>query len=402
MAVRVTTGISGVGPAVKRRLTSEEVAVLRVALFDGGTGLQGPSLGRLQFGSSFIFDPFLAYDAGLVSNPNVLVTGAIGVGKSSLVKMLLARGLQSGRRAVVMDPKGEYGDLAREHGGVVVTLGGDQGNWTSPFTGELRDDLSLAESFLGAARGRPLADDERFALETAWVLSGAALSPRPLRSLLDVLGRRLAEVAPSPERELAYTVRRLVDGDLAGLFDGAQPVSAPDGSLVVLDLSASWATDEFALCALAAMALSRRLLEGPRAGYLVVDEAWAVLVDPRVAHWLHGSWKLARARATSHVLVLHRWSDAFAVADQGSAQRTKATGILRDCDTCFLFRQDPGELHLLDEVIRLHSRERDYLVSLPRGVALARYGPHRSVVRVEPDEADRRIIDTDQAMRAAP
>jgi polynucleotide 5'-kinase involved in rRNA processing len=45
-----------------------------------------------------VFDPFDAYAAGLVSNPNVIVAGSIGAGKSTIVKMLCDRALCRGRR----------------------------------------------------------------------------------------------------------------------------------------------------------------------------------------------------------------------------------------------------------------------------------------------------------------
>ena len=384
---------------MKRQLTSAELSSLRLTLFDGGSALSDSPLGRSQRGGGFSFDPFGAYDAGLVTNPNVLVTGAIGVGKSTFVKMLLSRGLARGRRAVVLDPKGEYGDLARSVGGTVIELGTPDGQWCSPFTGDHRDDVVLVESLIAAARSRSLGDDERFILDTTWRTLNASTSARPLEQLFNSFAPHLAEQLNSAEKELALTLRRFVLGDLVGLFDGTETPHTAHGSLVVLDLSASWTTDTFALTALAAMAIARRVLSGLEPGYLVIDEAWAVLVEPRVAHWLHGSWKLARARATSHVLVLHRWSDAFATADLGSAQRTKTTGILRDCDSVMLFRQDPGELQLLNDVLRLHELEAHYVTALARGVMLARYGPHRSVVHLEPNSRDRAIIDTDRAMR---
>jgi hypothetical protein len=49
----------------------------------------------------------------------------------------------------------------------------------------------------------------------------------------------------------------------------------------------------------------------------------------------------------------------------------------------------------------LHRREERYLAALPKAVALVRYGAHRSIVRVRPDERDRAFIDTDRAMRTA-
>src|ERR1700728_1831615 len=84
--------------------TSVDLESLRLPAHDAGTGLEGSSLGESQYGSSFVLDVFDAYNAGLVSNPNVIVAGSIGAGKSTVVKMQLERSLQRGRRAVVIDP----------------------------------------------------------------------------------------------------------------------------------------------------------------------------------------------------------------------------------------------------------------------------------------------------------
>lgn len=386
---------------VTRWLTSTQLGALRVPFHDAGTGLTGRPFGRCQRGGAFCYDPFAAYRAGLVSSPNVLVTGAIGVGKSTVVKMLVTRGLENGYGSVILDPKGEYGALATQYGGRLVQLGPGGTSWCHPFSGDRREDLALVETIVAASIARALADDERFAIESAWDAANAGASPRPVRALFEQFSGHLTNVQPSPQRTVAFSLRRFVDGDLGGLFDGPGDPDPLDGDLVVLDLSSAWQAESMALVGLAAMAVARRSLARRQSpGYLVVDEAWAVLAEPRVAHWLHGSWKLARARATSHVLVLHRWSDAFATADEGTAQRTKVLGILRDCDTAVLMRQDAGERALLNDVLGLHPLEQSYVVSLPRGVGLVRYGPHRSIVRFEPDEHDARVIDTDQAMRA--
>ena len=102
------------------------------------------------------------------------------------------------------------------------------------------------------------------------------------------------------------------------------------------------------------------------------------------------------------MLVLHRWSDVTAVGDVGSAHRERAQGLLRECETAWLFRQPPDEAREMSVALGLHRREERYLSALPKGVALVRYGPHRSIVRVCPDERDRAFIDTDAAMRIAP
>jgi hypothetical protein len=114
---------------------------------------------------------------------------------------------------------------------------------------------------------------------------------------------------------------------------------------------------------------------------------------------LQGSWKLARSRGLSHVLVLHRWTDVAAAGDAGSAQRERARGLLRECETALLFRQPPDEAREMAAALDLHTREEHYLTALPKGAALVRYGKFRSVVLVTPDEHDHTFIDTDAAMR---
>jgi hypothetical protein len=200
-------------------------------------------------------------------------------------------------------------------------------------------------------------------------------------------------------RSIARVLRRLVDGDLAGIVGDNNIESS--SALVVLDLSRVWGSDRFVLSALVATSFARRLVDDPRrAGYLVIDEAWAVIADESIAKWLAGSFKLSRSSATSHVLVLHRWSDAFAAAPEGSQRRARVTGLLRDCDTVTAFRQDRSEITLLESTLGLSALECRLLIEMPRGRALCRYALHRSLVQVEPTPLDLEVIDTDSAMRA--
>jgi len=55
--------------------------------------------------------------------------------------MMLDRALERGRRAVILDPKGEYAALARSFGVDVVALGRD--GWCSPFPANDRESRDL-------------------------------------------------------------------------------------------------------------------------------------------------------------------------------------------------------------------------------------------------------------------
>jgi hypothetical protein len=80
-----------------------------------GLGHRGVYLGfnMLTGGGGFAYDPFEAYRQGLVTNPNMLIAGEPGMGKSACAKTFLYRSIGVfGRWAAIADPKGEYLPLA--------------------------------------------------------------------------------------------------------------------------------------------------------------------------------------------------------------------------------------------------------------------------------------------------
>lgn len=371
------------------RATSHDLGDLSPLRADNGTGLVGPSLGSLHRGGQFVFDPFGAYHAGLVTGPNVVILGRIGSGKSAAVKMLLRRALAHGASVVVLDPKGEYTSLAQQCRGQIFDLG-DTG-WFDIRSSNTHEDVRVVCALLASARGHALSDLEIMTIETLWRESGAAWKPRPMHVLL-MTSQHNGETA------LASTIHRFVDGDLRGLIDGFGESQQLVGAVTVLNLERWWGTEALAPVAMLAWVVAERSLSmsaGNR--YLVADEAWSLLDTHSSLIRLRGSLKLARSTGTSHVLVLHRLADLESVGDVGSRHYAAAMSLLRDCDTHFVFQATEGDVVSLAKEFGLTEREQRYVTALPRGAALARYGASRSLVRFEPTLDDH--IDTDGAMR---
>ncbi|MGH9072436.1 MAG: hypothetical protein ACRDX8_15095, partial [Acidimicrobiales bacterium] len=88
----------------------------------GDLGSGGIVIGRNLLGGAFTYDPFDLYQRGILTNPNMVVIGQIGRGKSAFVKSYLWRQSVLGRQAWVIDPKGEYGPLARAWGVTPIAL----------------------------------------------------------------------------------------------------------------------------------------------------------------------------------------------------------------------------------------------------------------------------------------
>ncbi|MGD0321139.1 MAG: ATP-binding protein [Acidimicrobiales bacterium] len=408
-----------------------------------GLGATGVFVGRDLFGGSFCFDPFVLYRRGVITNPNVVVFGQIGRGKSAFVKTYLWREAVFGRRAWVVDPKGEYAPLARAWGTEPLSLRPGGSIRLNPLDAPavtaaagaqdtMRRRAELLASLAAASLGRPLLPAERAAIElaVAEVGDGGGTAPT-LPEVVEALLRPSARAARSLRtdvaglaadgRNVALELRRLVSGDLRGMFDGpTTPGVGLDGPLVVLDLSAVYHSAALGVLMTCAVAwLQAGLAGGPlgpgspgsqsegtftdvsyaREGTIfVVDEAWAILANLAVARWLQSAWKLSRAWGVSNVAVLHRVSDLAAAGSAGSEQVGLAQGLLADSETRVVYGQPPGEVERAVPLLGLSATEAELVPHLGRGIALWKVGRRSFLVRHQLSAYETDLVDTDAPM----
>ena len=203
---------------------------------------------------------------------------------------------------------------------------------------------------------------------------------------------------------MALELRRLVHGDLRGMFDGPTTGGLRlDGPLVVLDLSAVYHSPALGVLMACAAAWLQSAVEARHRNriLLVVDEAWAILGNLGVARWLQSSWKLSRALGVANIAVLHRLSDLASVGAAGSEQVGLAEGLLADSETRVVYAQSPGEVARTGELLGLTGTEADLVSTLPRGTALWKVGRRSFLVEHRLGRAERSLVDTDRAMADA-
>ena len=71
-----------------------------------------------------MYDPWVLYSSGVLTNPNCLLAGVVGRGKSTLAKAIATRSIAFGRKCYVPgDPKGEWSIVAKSVGGQAIELG---------------------------------------------------------------------------------------------------------------------------------------------------------------------------------------------------------------------------------------------------------------------------------------
>lgn len=397
------------------RLTTAHLQAAYPFVAEGGFGGRGAYIGRDLFGGAFTYDAFDLYEQGILTSPNMVVAGQLGRGKSALVKSFALRQLAFGRRVVIMDPKGEYGPLAEACGVESIKLvpGGDVR--LNPLDERIAhaEQLRLLQAISAAALDRTLRPHERTALERALTEATAgkreATIPLVVKCLLQPTEEAASSVSAERQaliewgRDVAFELRRLVFGDLRGMFDGATSKSIDlDAPLVTLDLSAVYDSDALGILMTCAAAWLHGLLarDLDRKTIFVVDEAWAILASLGIAKWLQASFKLSRARGVQNVAVMHRFSDLAASGAQGSQQERVARGLLSDTETRVVYAQPPGEVVATKDLLGLTSTEADLLPHLERGVALWKVGERSFLVWHRLGSTERGIVDTDGRMVA--
>jgi type IV secretory pathway VirB4 component len=398
------------------QLTTAHLQAAYPFMAEGGLGGRGVLVGRdVYAGGSFCYDPWVLYEDGVITGPSAVIAGQVGLGKSALVKTYLARQLVFGRRAVIVDPKGEYERLAAWFDTAPILLkprGGVRLNPLDPRVGR-EGHLALLGTILAASLGRALEPPEHAAIDLALTRASAAGTPTlpvvqrhllaPDKGSADTVSSTVSELA-ADGRACALELRRLCEGDLAGMFDGETSAAVDlDAPVVVFDMRSVLNSPALGIL----MTCVAAWLEGQlRAGdnhkrIVVLDEAWALVADLATAAFLQRSWKLARTYGVQNILVMHRLSDLTAAGDHGSRLARIAEGLLSDSETRILLRQSPADLGRTRQLIGLTGAEVEHVATLPRATALWRVGNRSFVVEHRISRDEHWLIDTDAAMRTA-
>lgn len=400
--------------------TSATLAGAYPFLAEGGLGSDGVFVGQdLYSGSSFVYDPWVLYARGLITAPNVVLAGIVGSGKSSLAKSLYTRSIPFGRRVYIPgDPKGEHTAVAEAVGGKAIALGHgmsarlnplDEGHrpsglddtqWAAQVSARRRDLLgALAETVLD----RRLSPLEHTAIDIALteVVRTADVPVLPL--VVD----RLLEPDPSVDptgrltedgRLPGHSLRRLVAGDLAGLFDGPSTVRF-DPTLPMISLDLSRVTENATLVSVlmtCASAWMESALLDPNGGqrWVVYDEAWRLMSHPALLRRMDAHWRLARHYGIANMLVFHKLSDLDNVGDSGSAMRALAASLLANAETRVVYRQESDQLGSTATALGLTGTEQSLLPTLGTGQGLWRIKHRSFVVQHQLHPAELELFDT--------
>ncbi|WP_233580350.1 type IV secretory system conjugative DNA transfer family protein [Streptomyces triticirhizae] len=415
------------------RITTHIAARAYPFLAEGGLGSAGIYLGRdVHAEASFCFDPFQLYGTleGF-TNPNVVLAGVIGTGKSALAKSIALRSSVFGYRVYVpCDPKGEWTPVARALGGASIALGPGLPGRLNPldaprprsvsrqdWDGQTRSRrLALLTSLAKTVLGRDLAPMEHTALQVALdvatthteaaghtLLLGHIDHALNRADLLRSGGGTVAGDLGEAAVDLAHAMRRLVGGDLAHLFDAPSTVAFdPELPILTIDLSRLGDTGETALelAMTCASAWMETALADPHAGrrWVIYDEAWRLMRHLPLLERMQAQWKLSRGLGIANLMIIHRLSDLLAAGDVGSRGRALAEGLLADCSTRVIYRQEADQLNAAATLLGLTRTEIQAISALTRGRGLWKVADRSFITHHILHEREAALFDTDARM----
>jgi AAA-like domain len=405
------------------RTSSNQAEAIYLPTAAPGLGDSGVIIGREVYsGKGYIYDPFQLYGQQLPA-PHWLVLGESGNGKSALEKTYVLRQLRfRDRQVVVLDAQGEDGvgewNLIAEALGVKpIRLDpharGGEGIRLNPLDPAITitGQLALLRTIVEVALGHSLDERSGYALKAAHGTVSADALQAGVQPILHDIVDALREPRPEAAAEMnigledvrawgldvALVIDRLVDGDLAGMFDGPTSDGIDlDSPLIVFDLST---IDRNSIAMPILMAIVGVWLEHTwlrpdrRKRILLVEEAWHIISQPSVAQLFQRLLKFGRRLGLSFVAVVHHLSDVI----DGAAAK-EASAILKMASTRTIYMQKSDEARATGRVLGLPRWAVEIIPTLSPGIAVWDVNGDVQVVKHIVTEVEKPLVYTDRAM----
>lgn len=374
--------------------------------------LVGVPLGlHLTRGFPICADPISYFLADLITNPSMFILGRPGLGKSTVIRRILALYEAWGYLPLVLgDLKPDHVDLIRSQDGLVVDVGPgrnavnplDRGPLTALLDQLPEDDREIAledlrqfqrhsaTALLQQAGRRPLTPNEETIVSKALRILTDELDREPLfPDLLRLLDEQHEDIVKAADayghsddtvfrartQHLRDVLQKLgPDGPYGDLFSRSTSVPIALDRPFAFDLSSIEQGDKDLQAAVqvtcwaygsAAVSAARRLAKAgvlpERHHVLVMDEMWRMLKsDPKLVHFVDDLSRLNRTIGNAQIMCTHTMSDLKLTSEEDTEV---AWGLVSRAGMLVLGGLDNKEMGNLATVFALSKTEEDMVTS---------------------------------------
>ena len=335
-----------------------------------------------------VYDPW----DGTHLNANTAVLARSGSGKSFATKLGVLRGLCRGVTAYVIDPEGEYADMARAAGGRVLSPG-VPGQGMNPFVIDTGDSEELLQR-IGSLRrlievmiGERLSAERRASLDHA--LAGYYAQTRERTGFRDFYAYLERE-----GQDLSRLLRPFATGSLRNLLsDEGDDLLGNEALVTVFDLRLL----EPELRPAAAMVCTETVwaaaAQDPKPRLLVVDEVWSIMQHPEGAAFMVSMAKRARKHRLGLQFITQDVQDLLSEDTSRTITGHSGRALLQNAAFKLLLQQDAAAISTVGDAFDLPEDLQRWLLSCPRGDGLLLAKGHRFPVRIEATPEETAVIE---------
>ena len=335
-----------------------------------------------------VYDPW----DGTHLNANTAVLARSGSGKSFATKLGVLRGITRGVTAYVIDPEGEYADMARAAGGRVLSPG-VPGQGMNPFVIDKGDSEELLQR-IGSLRrlievmvGERLSAERRASLDHA--LAGYYAQTRERTGFRDFYAFLEQEA-----QDLSRLLRPFATGSLRNLLsDEGGDLLGNEALVTVFDLRLL----EPELRPAAAMVCTETVwaaaAQDPKPRLLVVDEVWSIMQHPEGAAFMVSMAKRARKHRLGLQFITQDVQDLLSEDSSRTITGHSGRALLQNAAFKLLLQQDAAAISTVGDAFDLPEDLQRWLLSCPRGDGLLLSKGHRFPVRIEATPEETAVIE---------
>jgi hypothetical protein len=341
-----------------------------------------------------IIDPFQ------LSNPNILVLGTSGGGKSYSIKLIMMREFIEGVDINVIDPQGEYTDLIRTFNGQIIKIAPGSDSVINPF--DLMDQtldekkLSLLAFFrvlLGELTEpeRAILDDT---IDRTYEEKGITKDPKTWSKEPPVLEDLYNEVLPltrstkeiiyRPAMAIVNSLKSYVFGPMR--FMNQQTKINLNNRMISFDIRDAPDVGKGTLMFLILEYVYTQMKKSKTRKMLVIDEAWTVLSSGEQSEYVLRLIKTCRKFNLSLVMITQDVEDVL------SSRAGRA--VLTNTATKLLIKQDTAILEEIVKQFNINDAEKRFMKIATAGRALLIAENARVPIYIHASPEEHRIITT--------
>ena len=341
--------------------------------------------------SPVVYDPW----DGTHLNANTAVLARSGSGKSFATNLGVLRGITRGITAYVIDPEGEYADMARAAGGRVLSPG-VPGEGMNPFVIDKGDSEELLQR-IGSLRrlievmvGESLGAERRASLDHA--LAGYYAQPRDRTGFRDFY--KYLQEDESGDPGLARLLRPFATGSLRHLLsDEGDDLLGNEALVTVFDLHLLEPELRLAAAMVCTETVWAAAAQDPKPRLLVVDEVWSIMQHPEGAAFMVSVAKRARKHRLGLQFITQDVQDLLSEDTSRTITGHSGRALLQNAAFKLLLQQDAAAISTVGDAFDLPQDLQRWLLSCPRGDGLLLAKGNRFPVRIEATPEETSVIE---------